>query len=165
LFCSEHKKLFPTKDIKEIFDVIDDARFQDVQEKLNRLADSACIGKLIKPDGYRQVNYLNASDIDVVESINQHFSSQSASPISLMISPQAIENPNKMNGSLMAHVVTIMGRKFDPTTNKCRFLIRDSNGASACESYAKSNDCKNGNYWISDEAIHRGAWSIAYITK
>lgn len=163
--CDEHRRLFPTKEVAELIPIIGEIQYKTVQEKLNKIADSVCDKNLIKPNGYRKINSFNASDIDVVNSVNDHFTSEPASPISLTISIGAIDNPHSTNGSLMAHAVTILGRKFDPESNKCTYLIRDSNGQAACKDYAKNNKCKDGYYWITDESIHRGAWNITYITK
>lgn len=64
-----------------------------------------------------------------------------------------------------AHAVVVVGRRMNPTTNKCQILLRNSWGAAppsgGCDFYLSSEyQCENGHVWVDAEVLMENSWSI-----
>lgn len=56
------------------------------------------------------------------------------------------------------HAVLAVGRRFNPQSKKCEFLIRNSWGESCSlyeGKYAKASHCDNGHLWVPREELHQ----------
>ncbi|MEA9358517.1 hypothetical protein SHI21_19935 [Bacteriovorax sp. PP10] len=68
--------------------------------------------------------------------------------------------------SSMNHASTIVGRRFNPKTNSCDYLIRNSYGKS-CQKMNEDYECVNGHIWIAEDYLKYSNTlkSIIYVEK
>lgn len=70
-------------------------------------------------------------------------------------------DPNYNGNDKGGHASMIVGRRFNPRTNQCEYLVRNTWGPG-CASYAP-NECENGNIWIRRDALMRRSSEITYL--
>ncbi len=58
-------------------------------------------------------------------------------------------------GMFANHASSIIGRRFNPKTNSCEYLLRNSWGTS-CSAYSDDYDCKDGSVWIGEQFFKYG---------
>ena len=61
-----------------------------------------------------------------------------------------------MPDNCSGHSMLVIGRRKNPKTNKCQYLLRNSWGVKACQYYRglPSSDCdKNGQTWVDDDTL------------
>lgn len=61
------------------------------------------------------------------------------------------------------HAVVAVGRRYNPQSKKCEFLIRNSWGESCSVykgKYAKASHCDKGHLWVSKEELHQNIIGI-----
>ncbi len=56
------------------------------------------------------------------------------------------------------HTVLVYGRKFDPSSNQCHYLIKDSYGEQ-CTKYDPKLNCESGYVWLSERKLYKAATS------
>lgn len=73
---------------------------------------------------------------------------------------------SQVNSGVANHTSSIVGRRFNPNTNTCEYLLRNSEGKT-CAIYSKNYECKNGHIWISEEFFkYNNAISrVVYVQK
>lgn len=52
-----------------------------------------------------------------------------------------------------AHASTVVGRRLNPTSKRCEYLIRNSWGKSCA--YVRELECEDGNVWVTREMAHQ----------
>lgn len=84
-------------------------------------------------------------------------------PMILTYSSLVLNNPdpNYSGNDRAGHASLIVGRRFNPRTRQCEYLIRNSYGPG-CAAYAP-NECEAGNVWIRRDALMRRSNVITYL--
>jgi aminopeptidase C len=68
---------------------------------------------------------------------------------------------------LNGHAVSLVGRRFNPVTQSCEYLLRNSWGKKCTDTYSSNYECKDGHIWI-DEAyfqFNRSIRRAVYLEK
>jgi hypothetical protein len=61
----------------------------------------------------------------------------------------------------VSHASTIVGRKTDPITGECKYLVRNTWG----NTYKRSLDDENGNIWVSRDELMENVGAITFVKK
>jgi hypothetical protein len=62
------------------------------------------------------------------------------------------------------HTTMLMGRKFDPASGECRYLIKNSYGTS-CDEYDRRHQCEAGYVWVSELSLYGAMTSYVHIAR
>lgn len=61
------------------------------------------------------------------------------------------------------HTTMLLGRRFNPETEECQYLIKNSYGTS-CKEYDKRHQCEDGYLWVSELSLYGAMTSIVYVS-
>lgn len=72
----------------------------------------------------------------------------------------------KNNVTFTNHASSIVGRRFNPKTMSCEYLLRNSWGKE-CGSYYSDYDCKDGHVWIAEDFFkyNKSIGEVIYVEK
>ena len=59
------------------------------------------------------------------------------------------------------HFSTVVGRRFNSSTNSCEYLVRNSWGRG-CEGYDERLECEEGNIWVPKKVLAKRMRRIDY---
>lgn len=71
--------------------------------------------------------------------------------------------------SLFRHASLVIGRRINPQTNRCQFLVRNSWGSQCMTGtprrpvYAPEWDCDHGNIWVDTDALAKNTYELQYL--
>ncbi|MBI3542262.1 MAG: hypothetical protein HY075_03170 [Deltaproteobacteria bacterium] len=92
------------------------------------------------PDGYRK-------------HVDELFARKNPQPIGISFCGNIMKEGAGYKSSCWGHAAVLMGRRFNPESNQCELLVRNSWGPS-CGMYAKDVKCEgNGNFWVSSDLM------------
>lgn len=76
-----------------------------------------------------------------------------------------LENYRESSSSIN-HASTIVGRRFNPKTNSCEYMIRNSYGKS-CKKMNEDYECVDGHIWIAEDYLKysKSIKSVIYVEK
>jgi hypothetical protein len=60
------------------------------------------------------------------------------------------------------HTTLLVGRRFQPQSGECQYLIKNSYGPD-CSEYDPSHTCEGGYIWVNENALYRAMTSYVYI--
>ena len=61
------------------------------------------------------------------------------------------------------HASLVIGRRKDPDSGKCQFLVRNSWG-TGCDGYRQAGwDCEHGNIWVDEAALKVNLTEVYYL--
>ena len=124
---------------------------------MRRLVKLNCSGRRVRP------NFPGRDQLQIARSFTAGNTAinrvlEKGEPIYLAYHSSVLMNginiPNSVyyNSGESSHASVITGRRFNPETNKCEYLIKNSYG-TGCSLYARNLECENGQIWLPEELL------------
>lgn len=96
-------------------------------------------------------DFQDSAPSDFVDSL---LSRENPSLVSLSICTNALNTGSLSGGCKISHAITLVGRRFNETTKKCEYKLKESSGSSFGE---------NGYRWLSEEWLDLGTLDVQYL--
>ncbi|MFN3453548.1 MAG: hypothetical protein ACK41T_01210, partial [Pseudobdellovibrio sp.] len=137
------------KDLRDVALTISQSRPQNVIYNIN---ETRCKNKRIKIKLPKLIkNYGKRKEI--IDFLDKKLNSQNPLPSMISFDSAFLEEGDTIRPS--AHAALIVGRRLNPLTQACEYLIRNSYGKS-CFYHPKYNyNCKDGNIWLPRETVQQ----------
>lgn len=121
----------------------------------------ACEGKRIQVPSIPKVRFKffkGRSSFDIIHQVLED-----GKPVAIDYSVWVYKHNKKISLKERAdlHTSNIFGRRFNPKTNACEFLVRNSYGDS-CRVYHSDYECEHGYYWIPEKRLGQGLLSYTF---
>lgn len=147
------QSLFPKLSLEEIIKI---TRYSRDEDFFNNLASASC--KTRPQFKRRPIVRRRPSTIANIDA-----QLDAKKPMVLGYSSTVLHDPDpNYNGTdRSGHGSLLVGRRFNPATRQCEYLIRNSWGPG-CKSYAP-NACEAGHVWIRRDALMRRSSEITYL--
>lgn len=131
------------------------------QEKKNRMfyafTERACANNRFMDFGNVHVVY-RVKNARIFEEIDRVL--ESGNIVGFDYFSSVLRNIESKNSGL--HASSLVGRRKNPETGKCEYLVRNSYGSS-CMSYDARLACENGNLWVPMDVLKPRLIDIAYL--
>lgn len=141
---------------KDNFDEYTDILFADLCPKEGRIQKKIPIEeKWIDKDSVDD-------QLDTLETLNDILDGKKGDPRIVGVAYAGAMMHTKNNTYMSAtHAGTIVGRKTDPNTGECKYLVRNTWG----NTYKRDFDDENGNVWVSRDELLENLGVITYVKK
>lgn len=97
-----------------------------------------------------------------LESVNQLLESGRPAAIAYLARVYLGENDPNVLANKDGHASSIVGRKWDPSSGKCEYLIRNSFGKS-CAFYRFPEKCEEGYIYVPAEVLMKDTHEVSYV--
>lgn len=136
-------ELFPNASLSQISEIL---LKSDPSVAFKKIADLSC--PIEKGSDVKNLRVKTVStDANIFPTMDQELSKGNI--LGLHYSAEVLSSYKK--GSTFAnHASSIVGRRFNPKTQSCEYLLRNSWGKT-CGGYDKNYECKDGHVWIAEE--------------
>lgn len=151
------QRLFPNLNPADYYNILEKSSRADFSKELQSLT---CKNR--KPFPKVEVVVGEGSDPKVhVDTIDQQLNQDV--PVEIWYNADVALDPHfDIKLQPAGHASIVVGRRFNPETKSCEFLIRNSWGRS-CGSYRPGITCEEGNYWIPKEDLMKGLYGTTYL--
>ena len=164
------KEIFPKMNIKQIVKVLLESSDKDAFKKM---ADESC--SLERGEDLKNLKITNCNIMakckkeDLWKTIDDQLNKGNILGLTIKAADLLPENKTQAlaaNGTGMFHALSAVGRRFNPKTQSCEYLLRNSWG-KGCSIYNSDYECKDGNIWISEQIFKQKEtiWEAVYVEK
>lgn len=86
-------------------------------------------------------------------------------PLTLVYSSELLLKGVNYKG-IPDHASTIVGRKYNPTSGQCEYLVKNTWGSNSCDTKSEpSIKCEQGNYWVPRTALRNNTNYISWLSE
>lgn len=164
------KEIFPKMNINQIVKILLES---SDKEALKKLADQSC--SLERGEDLKNLKITNCNIMskckkeDLWKTIDDQLTKGNILGLTIKSADLLPENKTQAlaaNGTGMFHALSAVGRRFNPKTQSCEYLLRNSWG-KGCSIYNSDYECKDGNIWISEQIFKQKEtiWEAVYVEK
>lgn len=141
----------------------------DRNRVLGNISDSFCAGNRHRFAKPAKVNWSTKYPFNlkgkILKELNQAL--DQSIPVGIAYFAGFFEDDAAPHNSANRHMSVVVGRRFDPKTLTCEYLIRNSYGTN-CHSYKNprlKDKCEKGNIWVDRETLKRNLYGVTYLTE
>lgn len=168
LYTENIVPLFTGIPVRELLGLVHSDDFRRI---LNQLPNSVCQSRISLPENLRIQNVARKGREPYNDRRHESFYQRIDSvltgnrPVSLSINSSIFNRPMESLRSLAdaGHQVVLAGRRLNPATGRCEYLIRNSE--SSCQNYYSEYECENNHVWIPREIVRMGTFGADFITS
>jgi len=162
------KALFPSTNLSSLLDVVQSSSDSDLWKNLKEKACHRVDASSFTVESFGRdslIEFLVKGNKDLMDKLQEQLSLKN--PVGASINGpilETIDRPDPPVTTFEGHAVVILGRRLDPITGECTFLVRNSWGRS-CKRYdpALIPSCENGNVWLPESILKRGLVGVSYL--
>lgn len=154
-FVKKAAQMFPNATTKDMRDILEHS-YRD--EYFKKLVDKTC-KKRIDGKNLDMNFFIKTTQSSFGKKIDELLSTDK--PVEISYSGALLSNDQTRLGT-SDHSSLLVGRRFNPQSGQCEYLLRNSWGTS-CGYYDSNYSCEKGNVWIPKAKIIEGASSGAFI--
>ncbi len=161
------KKLFPGVSVDEIQEL---AKREYIINLVSAVSDKACNPRIMPNPPFKTKNLVNYSEKikNVLPMTRNQFSEvdrviSSGKPISIGIFMERFYDFGGAPNKHAKHAMTIVGKRFNPETGECEYIVRNSWGPECSARYKATVSCENGTLFISEKELRKAVYSADYI--
>lgn len=168
--CSENLDLF--RDLHQVFPGLNMAELGSILTKgsatgaFKRIVNKSC--KISRDDDLKSLKVQTEEKTEkIFSTIDEQLNKGNILGIGYKSAILTNSQANSQANSRVAdHASSIVGRRFNPKTNTCEYLVRNSEG-KACATYSKDYECNNGHIWIGEEFFNynNAISKVVYVQK
>lgn len=153
---SEHNR-FSGMDIQTFRKII--KKHQDSSDAILRLYKEACKNRIPFPNKVLEVKHWSGESTasKMIEYMNKNLDKR---PIGITYEHNLIGNPTSTRPA--NHTSSIVGRRWNPLSSKCDYLVRDSIGEVNITTHYAGLPFEKGYFWMTEEILTK---KVAYTDK
>lgn len=164
--CSKNPDL--VEDLKQIFPGLNPALLGTIlaqesnSEAFKKIADKSC--KISRDEDLRSLKvHTVLQNQKIFKTLDEQLTKGNI--LGIHFKSEILEDYTK-NRAFANHAASIVGRRFNPMTNSCEYLVRNSDGDN-CGRYPKDYTCINGHIWIGEEffKFNNAINEVIYVEK
>jgi len=157
--CIDALKVFPQMQAQDVIDIAAASARADV---IDNLSNKNCAPR-IAATNISTVSVRATSSQDK-ENLFEHINNQltALKPIEISYNANILYSPDFHDSKLAFHSSVLVGRRFNPNSRQCEYLIRNSYGPG-CEQYHDWLKCKRGNVWVPAANLAKGLRNVSYL--
>lgn len=160
--CSEYasiQKVFPTISVAQIHNV---ATKSDVTNVGSNLANAACAPRFKASEPLKFKNIGNRGTLSTSQFSEVDRILSKKQPISLTVKMDKLYSFGSSDiAKQPIHAITLAGKKFNPATGKCEYILKNSWGPE-CDRHYKVR-CENGYLFVPEEVLKSSILEADYI--
>lgn len=144
----------PAAEVREIFSSVTGT------QAIERLAERSCQPRLsLEGVEVKTMDKRKHHPRELTDRINEELNKRE--PVEATYVTGCVEAAD-CEGRSGYHSSLVVGRRFNPATRLCEYLIRNSWGRS-CLSQGRGMDCEEGHVWVPKTQLHQGLYGITYL--